>query len=533
MGFTEGMARGYAVGSDIRKRRAASKFFKKVKELTADMDAEEAPTELSVEDEEAQTRKDDVMGALPVKPMSGASEMAGPSTASADSGLKNVEVGAASSAGFSSQPEQAIDVTGGGSGMPPPDLAAPAALPVPTASERRAAASAAPESALPVSSAGSAAAGGAPVVDAPPDVQVKGPGKLPLTNAGRALQKSLTQDHIKELDTLAMDAAKAAGDIQVYEALKQTTSSFLQQKVLNNLSLAQQAAVAGGDPQAVENYLTKAYRFIPDGQDVKFGKNEQGQLTVNDPWDENNGKVPVTPELIGAFKTMVMDPERFSGMVYQRKKDKAAEEAAKAEADRRERETVATEKRAETDAAAERRQAGAQKYVNLERMANAAKSYSDAWAKAAEAEGKMKPDDARQYSVAVSQAVDNVIAPKTTRPGASPLMPPQVVTGPPPKGYEMFVDPKTGSPTELALAARDIAGALGIANPSLGVDAAANAGLAIVRAMQPGGPKIQVEGTTIYVPLQDGRIKPVEAPPELIQALAAAANPESEPMRLK
>lgn len=176
--------------------------------------------------------------------------------------------------------------------------------------------------AIPVAKAADAGAASPLLNDqAIPAPQVSAPQAIPLKQASE-VRKSLTQGDIKDLDKLAMEAARASGDIEVYTALQRTTDSFLQSKVLGNLSNAQVAA-QNGDTKAVEKYLTAAYRYVPDGQEIKFHKGKDGQLMVKDPWEDGK-EIPMTAEMIGNIGTMLMNPQKWSELVRQERKDRGA-----------------------------------------------------------------------------------------------------------------------------------------------------------------------------------------------------------------
>jgi hypothetical protein len=263
MSFGASFGQGYQVGESMRKRRATSKFFEKFKELSAD-------------DEEEMVAEDG--SAIPLDTPAGDEVRAAIPAAAADKGAPAAE----------------------GKTVLPLD-AAPAD-PVVT---QMPAAPAIPADDMPAAPAAEAA--------------------LPLAaepkKGTKEAKKSLKQDDIKELDRLAMDAARASGDVAVYTALQQTTNSFLQGKVLSNMGLAQTAA-RNGDVDATEKYLKKAYRFVPDGQEINFERRE-GKLYVQDPWSDKGEEVELGAEQIGYLSTMIRDPEKWSEMVRAEKKDRA------------------------------------------------------------------------------------------------------------------------------------------------------------------------------------------------------------------
>lgn len=271
MSFGDSFARGYAVGDSFKKRRAASKFFEKFKELSAD---DEGDGEMVAPDGTA----------IPMQaPAEAVAPPASPSTA---------REGALPVA-----PAQAAQPAAPAQVATPAEPAAQAAIPVETPPTDTAA------PAIPTSPA-------AEPLAAAPAKGKKGEKKGP---------RSVTQDDVKELDRLAMDAARAAGDVEVYTALQRTTDTFLQNKVLRNMSLAQQAS-DNGDVDATEKYLQRAYRWIPDGQEIKFQRKEDG-LYVQDPWDAKN-QIKLGSEQIGYIATKLLDPQKWSEIVRQERKDR-------------------------------------------------------------------------------------------------------------------------------------------------------------------------------------------------------------------
>lgn len=183
--------------------------------------------------------------------------------------------------------------------------------------------------ALPVQDAGED--GLAPVVGAEAaaiPVDVKGPESLTVAteetkSSMDKFARSLTRDNIKELDRLALDAAKASGDMEVYTALQKTTDSFLQGKTLKGLSEAQTAFVKG-DTDAAEKALKKAYRYVPDGQEVDFERKD-GKLWIANPWAGQEGeddKIELNAERVGWLGAMLSDPEKFSGLIREESKDR-------------------------------------------------------------------------------------------------------------------------------------------------------------------------------------------------------------------
>lgn len=395
-----------------------------------------------------------------------------------------------------------------------------------------------PAAALPVGSAAPvapAAEDSAPPVGAEAEaaIRVKAPKKIPLPQAAE-VHRSLTQTNIKELDRLALDAARASGDIEVYTALQKTTDSFLQSKTLRNLSLAQIAA-QNGDTEAVEKYLTKAYRFVPDGREVKFKKTKDGTLTVKDPWDDTD--VELTPERIGNIATLLRDPERWADIVRQERKDRAkadieerelAVKEAGIEIDRARLGQFARELGIrEGDLAIRGREAKLKELIApMERMeAHQRGLYYGALreqAAAAARSGKTPEflDEARQMSVAVESSIDAFFTPpKNPNTGLADAnwKPPRdaFVTGP--------SGPRVLDASEVNQV-KGLAQTIAIHNMgSIGNNVAAVAGLQLMKAqIDPDNFNAQVDAATgvMFVPFQ-GMNVPVRLPPALVQALVA------------
>ena len=303
MSFGASFASGYAVGKDMRKRRATSNFFKEVKNLLA-------------EDDEEMVTADGT--AIPVeKP--------------ADSA---VEAEPVATEALPIETKTAVQVDS--KELAPTDAPPPAEAPAEPAA-----------GAIPVDAAPAVPAEEPPAdaetalpLDAPPEAKAEAT-KLDKAVEGMAkAQKSITQADIKRLDKLALKAAEASGDVEVYTALQKTTDSLLQGRVQKYLGMAQVAA-QNGDTESVEKYLTRAYRFVPDGQEVNF-KKQDGKLFIPDPWHEGEGDpkmIPLGAEQIGYMATMISNPEKW-GDIMREGRAKRREEA------REDRKVTADEQRA-------------------------------------------------------------------------------------------------------------------------------------------------------------------------------------------
>lgn len=286
MSFGASFASGYQVGRDMRKRRAASKFFEEFKKLTA-------------EDDEEMVAPDGA--AIPVAKGESPEGEAEPIATEAIPVEKKAAVQVDS--GATSPTEEAIPAEGitGAAAPVEPMAAAPAPkAAIPT-----------PETTAPAPDAAEPDLAAALPVEAPAEAKAAAKEAQAV-----AAKKSLTQADIKKLDRLALKAAEAAGDIEIYTALQQTTDSFLQGKVQKYLGMAQTAA-QNDDIDAVEKYLTRAYRFVPDGQEVKFEKKD-GKLWVNNPWAEGKDdpkQIPLGAEQISWISVQMSDPQKWGDIM--------------------------------------------------------------------------------------------------------------------------------------------------------------------------------------------------------------------------
>lgn len=516
MSFGASFASGYQVGRDMRKRRATSKFFEEFKKLTAEDDEEDVAPDgaaIPVVKDEAPAGEAEPIAteAIPVE----------------KEPAIQVDSGATSPTEEPAAAIPAEGITGAAEKPAPVEAAAPeatakTALPV------------VPETLTPEPEAPGMAA--ALPAAAPPEAKAaaKEADKL-------AAKKSLTQADIKKLDRLALKAAEAAGDIEVYTALQQTTDTFLQGKVQKYLGMAQTAA-QNGQTDAVEKYLTRAYRFVPDGQEVKFEKKD-GQLFIPDPWHEGEGKpklIPLGPEQIGYMSTMITDPKKW-GDIMREERARLRDEKLKVRGIEVEegglkvrQETLAETIRAnkasekETSRANQAREGNEAErlaqtrellpYQKYGLLAGAIKDLTD---DAGGGVNGMKPDDARQLSEAAANRVAGFLQPKgQDRWG-------DVTIGKVPEGYEKFVGPD-GSPNALGLRAQEIAAVLAISNPQLGTPGAAQAGLEVVRSLiskKGEGPDAVVDpaNSTITVTI-GGRKQTYTIPPTFMRELAEVAD---------
>lgn len=489
MAFSDAFARGYAVGDSIRKKRATSKFFEKFKELTA-------------EDEEEMVAEDG--SAIPLDSPAGE------------------EVAAAIPAATAKPGEAATPappVEGAAADTPAP--AAPAAPAIPVAPTEKPAA--APQEAAPQEAA-------IPVSPTPEKAAAP-------AGAEKKKQKaSLDQNDIKDLDRLAMEAARASGDVQVYTALQQTTNSFLQGKVLSNLGLAQTAA-QNGDVDATEKYLKKAYRFVPDGHEVKFERKD-GKLWVNDPWSDEGKKIPLGSEQIGYIGTMLTNPEKWSDIMREGRKERFGQKME-------ERRVAAIEKGTDID---QQRVDVAKKQLGISEQELALKGrevklkevmapierletyqralYYSALGDAARAGAKagkdlsLTLDDAREAGAEIDKQFKAYIAPET-----NPL------TGEVREDWKPPVDVADMAPKDIQTA-NGLAQAIGAQNlGAVSPGMAVQAGLALVRA-QSGLPDSEIEimaDKGIMLFNYNGVPTPVKLPAAVIQGLVAQQAAQQRP----
>lgn len=367
--------------------------------------------------------------------------------------------------------------------------------------------------------------------DAESPVRVTAPKKIPLPQAEEA-RKSLTQANIKELDRLAMEAARASGDIEVYTALQKSTDSFLQSKVMRNIGLAQSAAL-NGKTDEVEKYLTKAYRFVPDGQEIKFKKDKDGQLTIKDPWGDKD--IPLTSEMIGNIGIMLSNPEKWADIVRAERKDRGTQAVNEREVTVKEGGLKVDQDRLlqfgrqlgiqEKDLALKERQVRLEELMGpMDRMAKYQQGlyYGALKEQAQAAKANGKGDEFLDESIAMSKAIDSSMAAYTTPPN-NPIdgkpdpnwKPPRdvMVTGP--SGQRAM------APDELRQAT-GLAQMIGMTNKgAIGTDVATAAGLQLIKAqIDPDNFNAQIDAATgvMFVPFR-GMNVPVKLPPALVQEL--------------
>lgn len=293
---------GYQIGSDMRKRKATGDYFKEFKKLTE-------------EDDEEMVAEDGA--AIPV----------------AKSKADTAEA----------EPVATEAIPIGGDGKAEVQVDSPATSPTEAAIPAEGMTGAA-EAEAPAPAAALPAAPAAPAADMQAALPVGAPAeaKAAAKEADKvAAKKSLTQADIKRLDRLALKAAEASGDLSVYTALQQTTDSFLQGKVQKYLGMAQTAAQNNPeDVDAIEKFIGKAYRFIPDGEELKVNKRD-GKLWVANPWAEGKDdpkEIQLGAEQIGWINLQISNPEKWGDIMRQ-------ERAALREAKLKERGVAVEEKK--------------------------------------------------------------------------------------------------------------------------------------------------------------------------------------------
>jgi hypothetical protein len=527
MAFSDAFARGYEIGDAVKKRFVIGKFFKKFGELTKDSE-EDAPVDsiggIDVpQDADLDTdTKAAVEGAIPVT-----------KAATQEGSNKDAEIPgtmAAQAVTAPSPPDERL--------LPPASGPAyPAALPEVEVTGKRADYSASAQRALPTEEG---PAGNEPMdagaipMDASGRAKIKSPNRIPLKTPEGERRKSLTQANIKELDRLAMNAARASGDIGVYTALQKTTDSFLQGKVLKGLAAAS-ASLTNGDIDGTEQALKNAYRFIPDGQEAKFHRSRNGtKLMVKDPWD--NKDVELTPDRIQMFGMMIHNPDKWAELMRSDRKD--AQQAAQEE-----RRTKSQEQQVSNQASQFAQEFGIKKDDQKLKEMNARVSRlteyeqalyyrSMAGKAAAAAKNGASMEEFLDESRLMSESVDKGLQARFT--------PPVDSLGDPIAGWKQPEDAFISDPTaadgtgrrpinsEEINRAAALAQNIAMANMGdIGTNTAGLAALQIVKAQldpQHFNANIDPQTGVMQVPLGGGLTTPVRIPLELARQMASQAN---------
>lgn len=389
----------------------------------------------------------------------------------------------------------------------------------------------APETALPIQPAGES--GTAPIL-APVEgvgteaIPMKGPDKLPLATEKQrqALAKSLTRDNIKELDDLAMIAGEASGDAGVYKALRDTTTSMLQTKALAALGQAQTAAQEG-DVDATEKFLSKAYRYIPDGREAKF-KRKDGKLWIENPWKTDEGEpkeIELDAQRIGGLAVLMSDPAKYAELLREEGKEREDRKFRRKELDLRERGVGVQEGQlgvAQENAALRAREVAIKEQnAPVERLATWADiAYKQQMTEASKASAK-DPKIMEGATALVRETNDQFVG-MTTAPNDE--------MGRPDPNWKMpdqfFKTDANGNPVPLsdaemltanALAQSIAVAGLGRTTPGMAIEA----GLALVKGRDPNSNfNLQVNAQTgeVYVPI-NGVNTPVQLPKSILEGL--------------
>lgn len=143
---------------------------------------------------------------------------------------------------------------------------------------------------------------------------------IPAAAPAAAPRTSLKGSDLDAFEKVAMEAARASGDLSVYSALNSMMTNKLQTKLLGHLRTAQ-VAMINGDTATAEQALKRANYYVPNGQDIKINKDETGQLTWNSPL---TGKPEaITAETIGLIQAGASNPQQFSAMLQEIRKNSA------------------------------------------------------------------------------------------------------------------------------------------------------------------------------------------------------------------
>jgi hypothetical protein len=343
--------------------------------------------------------------------------------------------------------------------------------------------------------------------------------------------KSLTGEHLRELDMAALKFAKASGDPAVFAAAQGVVDSRIRSGYQSALGSAMQA-VQMGDLDAAERSIRKANYWIPNGQDIKLSRKD-GQLWYH---DETGKEVPVTAEALGIRAKMADNPAAAGEYLAKLRHEGATEEYNRAMAELQKsqvketgRHNLATEANQAQQASSEaRRVRELEKSGPVDRFAKYQSGMYDAARAAAEkvsASGgfDMKPEQIIQGTKFVADSVNSFLMPtQKDEYGATTNLPP-------PQGYEMFFDKNpdgtpSSTPNNNAMLATSLGGTLWAANQNMAPAMTSQAGLEIVRGLYSPDAQVgvsQANGTiTVNV---NGAPLTVRATPEIISQLSALA----------
>lgn len=357
----------------------------------------------------------------------------------------------------------------------------------------------------------------------------------------RPKYRSATTDDYTNLDSIAAKIATITGDPKAYEALRGTTKSFVQSKVMGDMGKAQ-VALQVGDTDGLEDAIHSMYRYVPDGKELKIKRDKDNQLTFKHP--ETGEYLPVNAQSLRLFGMGVLDPDAMEEMMYGRKQ--------KADANKREDQKVVNDtttaaaatqnaatnaKSAETSASSVAETARHNKFEEgrsiendkVEKMAKGAHAlYELSYSKYLDGDkGKgaaITPENAIKYSESVAGAVDEFLNPTQLKEGVDAL------------GNKTYVKAPGKQPADFVAATPEqklqmtqIAEKLGMANPDLGVRNAVGSASEIMKALNGKG-TVRVNPNTGQIGITiGGKDQVFKLSPELLQMITAERPAPGQP----
>lgn len=357
----------------------------------------------------------------------------------------------------------------------------------------------------------------------------------------RPRYRSATADDYTKLDNIAARLATISGDPKTYEAMRGTTKSFVQSKIMGDMGKAQ-VALQVGDTDGLEDAIHSMYRYVPDGQELKIKRDKDNNLMFKHP--ESGEFLPVNAQSLRMFGMGVLDPNAMEEMMYGRKKEAKADARAdqgvandttNAGSQRLNAETSA--KNAGTAAA---QAAEVARHNRQEEEVARVKSKNDTLATGAHAayelsyahyldgdKGKgaaITPDNAIKYSESVAGAVDEFLNPTQLKEGVDAL------------GNKTFVKAPGKQPADFIAATPEqklqmtsIAEKLGMANPDLGVRNAVGSAAEIMKALNGKG-TVRVNPNTGQIGITiGGKDQVFKLSPELLQMITAERPAPGQP----
>lgn len=333
-------------------------------------------------------------------------------------------------------------------------------------------------------------------------------------------KKARTHASYEDLNDIYARQARIAaksGDPKVLTALQDTFTGQVRGRALSYLADAQQSYESGNQDDA-EKALIAMGKLFPSMSGMKF-KRKDGELMFKSPLDGK--EKPVDAEAMGLMYKVLSSPETMYDLIGQKRDKKTADEVKGRELGVSESNAATNATNAATNAAGEARLGKLVPSQIRQNDANALQSLSTARYQdflrnsgATGANGGLKPDDARQFSAAVSALAQETLL--TKDPNTDQVVP----SGLP--GYE-------NATMEDVNRLAGISGQLAIANPEADFSAATQYGMAIDRYARgvPGAPGFNLNTKDGRVGLRDGNgqlIAVFRAPPQLMQMLLATAN---------